>query len=407
MALQMTSAILFAAQDLLDWILTAAEDQLDWIITPERCRSIVAFLRMISTFGRAAKAQFDWIIAPEIRQGLSTWLLALRDWFLALYDLILAWLLANPFAGSLFATIALFVSVPVLFFLGYIISTFFLHLGTAFMSFAFWTTCGLTIFVPAVTIATMLAICVWFLGVVGFITVRGFFNNQRPEPVRQRSESPFLKEPQPVKAPKIPFLDEADISENKELTASFWPKSPVPEHQDVGSTSSTNQAPEPDSVLFSQSTNPNPCETPQQKGITTSIGDTTPVSKHQDVGSTSSTNQVAPDSGKSCEPTNPSSCETPKKKGLAASIWNTPPVPKNQGVAKFIWKKKPVPKHQEVGSTSSTNQAPGSEKPSESTDQAPDGEKSSESTNPFPSETPSLNPACSTEAIGGGAAASA
>lgn len=67
---------------------------------------------------------------------------------------------------------ALFVSVPVLFFAGYVVATFCIHLGTALLSFAFWTSSGLALLIPAVIIASVLAVCVWFWGVLGFISLR-------------------------------------------------------------------------------------------------------------------------------------------------------------------------------------------------------------------------------------------
>lgn len=53
---------------------------------------------------------------------------------------------------------------------------FAIHVGTALLSFVFWTTSGLALLLPAMLIAVVLAVSVWFWGVLGFSVVGWFVN---------------------------------------------------------------------------------------------------------------------------------------------------------------------------------------------------------------------------------------
>ncbi|KAK4211208.1 hypothetical protein QBC37DRAFT_389845 [Rhypophila decipiens] len=128
----------------------------------------MAFLQQvwtrISILGRALMARLNLIVGP--------WILALPAGLREFCGWFYGCCLTYRYAGSLVATIALFDSVPLLFCLGYVIGTLIFHLGAALISFAFWITCGLNFFALVVIIATMLAFCVWFWGVVVFLIVR-------------------------------------------------------------------------------------------------------------------------------------------------------------------------------------------------------------------------------------------
>lgn len=62
---------------------------------------------------------------------------------------------------------------------------FLIHTGIALLSLAFWTASGLAVFVPAIIIATSIAVGVWFWGMVAYLVVRWFydkFNNTSTDP---------------------------------------------------------------------------------------------------------------------------------------------------------------------------------------------------------------------------------
>lgn len=67
-------------------------------------------------------------------------------------------------------------SIPAVLFLGYVIGAFLIHAGSALLSMAFWTATGLALFVPAVIIATAIAVGVWFWGTVAYLVVRWFYD---------------------------------------------------------------------------------------------------------------------------------------------------------------------------------------------------------------------------------------